>query len=220
MTSLQKGLQEYRDIQKRKNDEEIKLEKIKLKYKDMLELDKTKRSAHQLTRFIRRKLLFHPINLSDDEIMQIPGIYRFRCYVYCNDELDTLNELHEIQKQIIENEHDLSMKNIMKISLEGEYLKKYNTIIKSPLTIKYPIMLDLRIYGEATDMPIQVLDKIIFLDTMTKERIKNKYLLINPNTIMGERFNQLIEWSKEVSKSFTNLLKNQNKELVDIMGVK
>lgn len=171
--------------------------RLKHKYSTLLDLNKVSCSASKIVRFTKRHLLVQPINLTQDEQNMIPAIYRFRCNVFDNDEIQMMNNIFDMQLQEIENNSDKDIIHALKQSIESE---RDNQIAKIKKNIaKIPVMLDLRIYGEYPDTPIFLDKQILFFDKNTKDLIKKLYNKVRPDSSSLERFQQMLEWSKVLS---------------------
>lgn len=193
-------LQEYRKKQNL-------LFNLKKKYSVLLELNKNKRYEWILTNFAKKRILFSVCNMSNEEIKEIPSIYRYRCYLYEPNqvELFNLNCLFESQMEIIKNENDRELKEILLETLIETRKKQMNELLKAPQTQKIPIMLDLRIYGNDPTLPIIFEEKIYELDELTKVNIKLTYDKVNESTHTGQRFRQMINHSKILRNSYNKI---------------
>lgn len=188
------ALQKYREEQKF-------LFNFKQKYSKLIEIDDTKRRQWNLIHFMKKRLLFDVINKTSEEISEIDGIFRFRCYIFRPiEEFRSEYEIETISFQnsldIIKLESDSSLQNTMKQSLNDERRKSLKIMIIHGLIIKYPIMLDLRLYGLDPNMPIMYDDEIYHLDDDTQDRLRREYEKVNPSTLAGEKFFQIIKHSK------------------------
>lgn len=185
---------------------------LKTKYSKLLEFNKQTRDEWRLTNFVKKYVLFNVCNFSESEINEISGIYRFRCHVYEYDEIELseINQSYEIQKDAIDTETDQQLKQILQLSLEDEKTKQIKNLSKSKKTIKLPVMIDLRVYGPNPDIPICIGDKIFYFDDKTKTNIERSFNLINPNSLSGDRFCQMLNVSKILRDHYLNEITNSN----------
>lgn len=179
------------------------------KYGKLLELNKEVRNAWRLTNFAKKKILFHPCNITDSEIKEIEGIYRFRCHVIEIDdvELAEFNQIFEVQFETIVFEENEELNNMLLKSLIDEKEKQFYNLGKSKKAIKIPVLLDLRIYGPNPDIPVFVGNKMYQLDYVTKANIVNSYERVNPTSNTGDRYRQMLTESKILRDSYWEEIK-------------
>lgn len=180
---------------------------LKKKYSSLIELNKYQRNAYVLQNFFKKYILTPVCNLTKEEISMISGKYRMRCdAIYLNDDLkmiyDNINSDYHEKVCQANKENNSELK---KIILESALTYK-NDFIQSLFTssanIKLHIMIDLTKYGINPDGKIYTNDSICYLDKINRERVKKAYDKINPETISGERFDQLLKCSKELCKFY------------------
>lgn len=176
------------------------------KYKKLLEFNKQTRDEWRLTNFAKKKILFDVCNLTQQEINQIEGKYRFRCYIidYDDVELFEILEFFEIQKEAINLEEDNDLKNIMLESLQEEKNNQVHKLSKSKKSIRLPVMIDLRVYGLNPEMPICVNNKLYYFDDKIKQNITRSFNLVNTETFSGENFEKMLKVSKILRDSYFN----------------
>lgn len=215
--AIDSGLAEYRAMQKMKFEKkakeaddklkkEMRKEYLKIKYANLIELDFTKRMATRIVRFMKKYLFINPININHDDIEKIPGIFRFRCYVYDND-----SRIDEIEHTFIEQldvitccGEDAETTQILRESLLIDKNTKLQKLLASNSIMKYSIMLDLQIYGIDANFPVSINDKTYKLDDFTKEKLKIAFNKINPSSLNGEKFIQMINHSKALCATYMN----------------
>lgn len=195
---------------------------LRKKYSNLLELDKNKRTEWRLTNFAKRRIVFQVLNLGDDEIKNINPLYRYRCYLYEPDdiELTNINLIYDEYMESIKHETDEGIKKIMIESLAETRKVQMSSLLRSKKTLKIPVMLDLLVYGKDPDIPIIFGDKIYQLDEITKEHIKQSFERVNPMSIRGERFIQMLNHSKVLRDSYwkeINKVHNDQKVNVRIL---
>ena len=179
----------------------------KAKYSKLIEFNPIKRNAGKLVNFAKKYIVYAPCNMSEDMINEIPGIYRFRCYVYDTQaEMNILNEIYTTQLDIINLEPDIGIRHSLIESLKKEINNQKKYLINSKSSIQYGILLDLRNYLHVlSDMNSDVCvffdNKIFTLDDITVERLRNQCEKINPNTLKNDKFIQMINQSKAQSKT-------------------
>lgn len=179
----------------------------KEKYSKLIELDPIKRNAGRLVNFIRKKILYHPFNLSESMINEIPGIYRFRCRIYdTHAEINMLNDIYNSQAQIIALESDASIKSTLIESLKKEIDDQKKNLINSKSSTCYEVLLDLRNYlyvlSDTSNIYVYFDDKIFILDDSTAKRLREQCAKINSKSIKGEQFIQMINHSKALSQTY------------------
>jgi hypothetical protein len=180
----------------------------KEKYSKLIEFDPIKRNVGRLVNFAKKYIVYVPCNLSECMINEIPGIYRFRCYVYDTQaEMDILNEIYTTQSDIINLEPDIDIRCGLIESLKKEINDQKKCLINSKSSIKYGILLDLRNYLHVlSDMNPDVCvffdNKLFTLDDVTARRLRNQCEKINPNTVRNDKFIQMINHSKALSKTY------------------
>lgn len=204
------GLAEYRERQKmlfykKKEDEarQIRLEHIKNKYKDILEFDPIKRSNYRIVNFLKKHFFIKPINTSQIDIDDIPSFFRYRCYVYdIESEIRAIEDLYESRLNIIDEDDEELFKESLKESLLNEKNKFITDLLNSSTVIKLPILIDLQIYGTDPKTPIYFNDKMYYLNESTRKKISIAFEKINPSSLRGEKFKQMIEHSKALCETY------------------
>lgn len=198
---MNNGINEYRYKQSF-------LHKMRLKYSNMIELDRIKRSVGRIVHFCKKNVLYEPCNISDDEVKKIPGIFRFRCYVYdIEEESKLLNEIFLTQAAIINTEQNEEIKQVLLNSLTSEINKQKECLRNSKTSLKYPIMLDLRDYmSETNDLLLEINiffdDKLFMLDKETVKRLHCECDKVNKKNLKYERYVQMLNHSKALSKTY------------------
>ena len=207
----QKNNQDIALAQYRKKQEF--LHKLKRKYSSLLEFDKKKRYEWILTNFAKKKILFQVCNISNDEIKEIPSIYRYRCYLYEIDEeeLLNLNMIFDSHMEAIKYENDKEIKKILLESLTETRKMQMVQLLHSEKTQRIPVMLDLRTYGNEPTMPIIFGDKVFELDEITREKIKASFDRVNMSSHKGQRFGQMLNHSKVLRDSYQKEINDKNK---------
>jgi len=180
----------------------------KEKYSKLIELDKTKRSAGRIVNFVRKYVLFPPCNLSESMINEIPGIYRFRCYVYdIQTEMDLLNDIYNSQAELINLESDINVRHSLIMTLKNEINNQKKYLINLKCSARYGILIDLRnylyiLFDVTSDIYVSFNDKNFILDDATAKRLIQQCEKINPNSIRSENFMQMINHSKALSQTY------------------
>ena len=195
------------------NDLELYRQKNKRRFelmnilKNKLEFDDLKRNVYRIKSFIKKYILFTPCNISDDEIRNIPGIYRFRCYVYDFElEISMIDELYENELNIIMTSSDQELRNALIFdlneSISSQKKQLYDTINEN--TLKYPIMLDLRnfINSDLKNISIHFNNQTFLLDDKTTERLNKQIAKVSQSEHQFERFQQLLNYSKVMCESY------------------
>lgn len=176
------------------------------KYSKLIELDLYKRSASRLVNFVKKYMLFNPLNISPEDIAEIPGIYRFRCYMYGGNEIDLINEMFNTRTHLLNEETDYEMREILNESLIIERDKQFKNAIKNNYIHGMPIMLDLR-YGKSyiNNYGIAEIlfdDQYYYLEKSVTNRMINQSDKVNLSSIRGERFGQMINHSKALAITY------------------
>lgn len=186
---------------RRNQQNKFRLLEIGKKYADLIRwlfLKKEQKAPYIITIFIRRKILVTPINEVDDSI---PGLFRLRCHVYDQALVAMINENHLLRTLEIENESNTDVRNIMMQT----YIQDTTKFLKENSQISYLVVIDLRIYGLDPDIPIMIENDLFQMDSFTKQKIVDSYNRINPVTISGERYQQMINWSKALCQAYNQL---------------
>lgn len=183
---------------------------LRQKYSDLLEFDKIKRSASRICNFAKKKILYTPYNSSKNEIGNIPGIYRFRCYIYDIDEFNEINKHKSIKYDALKKEkHTKEETDMIKKTIKNYVYMRQKELLDSDMEyIKYPILLDLREFTYIqddilSDVTVYFCDKLYTLDEMTLERMREQCDKIN-NPLRKEKFLQIINHSKALCKTYAN----------------
>lgn len=171
--------------------------KIRTEY---LDFSLESRSATRIQRLFKKRILFTPKNLTTDEIKEIPPIYRYRTYISTVNYEEILDELFKDQIEIANSIKDEVDKAIMLSSIESEKNNMRKDIVTD--SDKIPIMIDLSIYGQNPSLEIKVGDDLYYLSEKDKEKVLKIYMLLKPDTFSEIRFNQMLNWSKELCKTY------------------
>lgn len=189
-------LAEYRLKKKKEYEQHVRLKQIENKYKDLLVLNKKDRSAYRICNFVKRYVHREPINMEQVQIQEIPGIFRYRVNVANNsDENNLPGTFCAIDSLIIAEDDDPILKQILRESLMDF---QRTTAPKENLWI----LLDLRIYGPNPYLPVHVFDNEIFLTVPQINKILSIWASIDPGTTDGLRFQQYINYTKALAKSY------------------
>lgn len=190
--------EEKRAIEAKKAREQY----LKDKYSKLIVLDYIQRSAARIQSFVKR-YVFKTTYINNEKI---PGIFRKRMPIT---ELNLLDS--ETQKLIDEtspidmfNDDDMNadIRDILKESLKDSIKK----------TTNYPIigyvMVDMRLYGNIPELQfyIQELNQQCTFTHDQQSYLKHLWNKINPETIDGLRFNQMIDASKELVLLFNQIV--------------
>lgn len=132
-------------------------------------------AIRRIQRFLRNRFFIHPINLTKDQLDDIPGIYRLR--IKFNKENIT---------DIKHNEDDLEKALRESLIIHIEEYKNIQTDY---------ICLDLRIYGQDPTLPIYIADIPYYLTQIQINKIKRLW-----NKINSLIFQQDYEYYKCLSK--------------------
>lgn len=175
----------YREEQKLKYEKKKREEYIRDKYQQFAEYDPIKRAARIITNAMKKHLLPTPINL--DTLATIPGQFRFKLQVT---ELNTYPL--EIQKDIFNNitkGYDHTTSKTLLQSLKESYVSLYWIVI------------DLRIYGPCPEISIYLteLDQMLYLTEDQINKIKSIWINLDPETVNGIRFQQMLDSSKTLA---------------------
>jgi hypothetical protein len=180
-TSIEKSayelqIMEYRMMRQKEYERRMRLKEIQQKYSNLLIMDKKLLSIVRIQRFLRRHFFKEPINMSLDEIETIPGLFRYRLMI---SELNTVDFLDDTDDNMI-----VGLLGAINIT-EQQY---------------YQIMIDLRIYGNEPEMPIFINEKPYYLSYQQKEKIRNIWSKINPDTRNGLIYQQNLAYQKSEAK--------------------
>lgn len=200
-------MDDYKSLAEQKYHKHKRLKYIKNKYSDAIEFDKTKRVNSRIVRFCKKHFFPVPLNMSNTEIEQIPSIFRFRFYLYSGrlkEEIMLINEIYNIECQSLDDCDDEYMKNtILNIQIED----KKNKIIDAKKKFEmYPVIIDLRIHGQHSEIPIIFNTKEYIIRDDVQDKIKKAYNKICSNTTISERFYQMLQWSKVLSKNYNRII--------------
>lgn len=179
--------------------------KLYSKYSKLLELNPKKRSVYVIQNFIKKKILFDPINVTKEDISFIPALYRYRTFVgqYDQETLNIINLTYDQYEEEAKSEiTELELLTIRLIELKDERKNMINNVKQT--TIKLPILLDLRLYGQDVTQPIVIDDNVYYLDETQQKQILNTYKKISDETTDGKRFQQTLKWSKALSDLYAN----------------
>jgi hypothetical protein len=127
-----------------------------------------------IQRFIRKFVLMKPENLSNDEINLIPGKYRYRFYVYDqNNKTDTIGEVYNIERLLIINDPLIFDKRSHFVTLKINKNININKFIILGDFKKHVVMIDLRSYKNGIDSEPQIFsnDVIYNIDSSEKTNI-------------------------------------------------
>ena len=139
------------------------------KIKSKIEFDKTTRSAYRIVNFFR-KFKIKPINQLPEDV---PPKYRFIFYGYSNPLLEYILEQHDetIDRIVSSTLLDSDAKSYSAIEEE----KKLDSTIKySSLTIKLPIIIDVRNskYQKGNIITVKDIDTEIYIDMVTQIKLQ------------------------------------------------
>ena len=196
--SLSDSLSDYR------NKHRI-LHAFRTKYKNTFEYNQIQRNAYVIQNFIKRHILFSVDNMSNEEILKINGIDRFRCIVYhipdhfLSDFLEIMDN-YEHNKITCMAETDTCIKHLLLSTLNEDKKKYIDELIKTGQIKKIYIMLNLKIHTFGTIITIN--DKNCYISFETQELIKTNCNKINLETITGEKFIQMLNHSKILCKYY------------------
>jgi hypothetical protein len=198
------GILEYRAKHKLLFEKKNRQEYLKNKYAQLIELDPIRCAVGRIVKFVKKYLLIAPINIDSAKISEISGIFRFRCYVYDIDcELSSIQETFSSQIEAISCcDEDYDVKQIMKESLAIDKNILMQQLLESNSMIKYPVMLDLQIYGIDPNAYVFFNDNKYIIDDFTRIKMINIYNRVNPYTLTGEKFIQMLNHSKALCLSF------------------
>lgn len=200
----------FSELQKIRREHEIMFN-FREKYSKLIEINREKRSLERIINFVKRYILLNPVNISESEIRMIPSLFRFRCYVYdVSEEAKKIDDDYSEQLKHISDENDIITQEILRESLEIDRQVKIFDIYKSKNIIKYPILLDLTLYGYDQSILVNVNGILYNLDEQTKQRIRTEFSKIDTSSIKGQKFEQLIRHSRAVVGAFI-LSKNKHK---------
>jgi len=115
-----------------------------------------------------------------------------------------IDEIYNIECQSLDDCSDEYMKNMI---LDIQNTDKKNKIIDAKKKFEmYPIVIDLRIHGQNTMMPIMFRSKEYIICDTTQEKIKKAFNKVCSNTVTSERFYQMLQWSKVLSKNYNRII--------------
>lgn len=178
MQVYQSQINNYRLKKQEEYNKKIKLEGIKEKYQNLLVMDKKLLSIIRIQRYLKKNKLYEPQNITKDDIINIPSIYRYRLKL---SELNTFDFYNEYDKEM---ERDLL--NILNKTNSSE-LNKINA------------MIDLRIYGDKPNSIVFINDKEYYLSYKQKQKIKKLWMRINPDTRSGIIFQQDLAYYRSIA---------------------
>jgi hypothetical protein len=139
------------------------------KIKSKIEFDKTTRSAYRILNFFR-KFRIKPINQIPEDI---PSKYRFRFFGYSNPLLEyMLEQYNETIDRIVSN--TLLDSDAKSYSANEEVNKLDSTIKYSYLTVKLPIIIDIRNskYQKGNIISVKDIDVKIYIDMATQRKLQ------------------------------------------------
>ena len=199
-------IRKYREEQKRKYEAIKKIERVKDKYTGMFEFNKHKLSNYRIVKFLRKKYLKEPINLSEKELRDIPSIYRFRCYAYdIDDEIKSIKEMFDIERTNIQiNESVPLMRKRALEDLDIQEKIHLCELIHSSHANKIYVIIDLRIYGAFNDIPFTFMGKVYHFNELTRQKITKAFNKIKPDSYVGDRFQQFIAFTRAIVKTYVN----------------
>jgi hypothetical protein len=175
---------------------------MRLKYAKLIEFDKTKRTVGRIQSFIKKKVLYDVVNMCKEDIDLIPGIYRFRFHMPKLDDLDLINQMYDTQLNELVSIHDIQIRNVRKMEIEDER----NSILSCMLqTATYvPVIVDIRIYGMDTSIPININGHMYSIPDVHREKITSLYNKLNEESTFGIRFRQMLSASKAIRTAYVN----------------
>jgi hypothetical protein len=177
--SYQNQMMEYRIKKQYEYEKKIRLEEIKEKYSNLLIINKVLLSVVRIQRYLRRHFFHEPIN--KDIIEEIPGLYCLRCKITQLNMIDFYDEKDD---------------NMIISLMESLNINELNN---------FWIMIDLRIYGENSSLPIYIHDTPYYLSHQQKFKIYNIWNKINPNTRNGLLYKQNLDYQRSVAKDMVYL---------------
>jgi hypothetical protein len=175
---------------------------MRLKYAKLLEFDKTKRSVYRIQSFVKKKVLFDVVNMCKEDIDLIPGIYRFRFHIPQLDDLDLINQMYDAQLNELVSIHDTEIRNIRRMEIEDER----NNILSCMLhtAIYVPVVVDIRIYGMDTYIPVNINGRLYSIPDAHREKITFLHNKLNEESTFGIRFRQMLSASKAIRTAYVN----------------
>ena len=172
-------LTEYRHRKQKEYEKKIRQEELKDKYKNQIILNKKQLSAIRIQRFMKKHYFHQPINQLDDEIKKVDGLLRYRIQLT---ELNTFDFFDEA-------DDDMVIGLMQTLSLDETNSMKSIWLI-----------INLEHYGQNPDGPIYVNDKVYYLSRQQKEKVKEKWNLLNPETRKGMIYRQNMAYQKSLAK--------------------
>jgi len=155
------------------------------------EFNKTKLLYCKLQRFCRRRLFY---NL---EAKDIPGIYRFHCYVY-DIGVHTTTEIESLRSMLSDEFTDKELLSNLEQMMELEY-DRLTESIKDHI-VKVPIVLDLREYMPVPKRFIVYKGENYRFDEQTKNRLRRQIEKVKSDSHSFDMFMQIINYSKAMQK--------------------
>lgn len=190
--------------------------------------DKKQVAGYKLTRFVKKNLLPDVCNLSNEQLSEIPGIYRMRIKMnssnlkkpeqkkkeqsydniiqYDSDNYDNVLNFSNLGAEEIELEIAIreSLQNITFDNEEDIFLQQ---IIQDSMINEndyFWICIDLRMYGPDPSQPIFVGDILYYFDFDQMNKIRQKWNIVNPESVAGIRKHQDIEYVHAMYKDIYN----------------
>jgi hypothetical protein len=180
--SSENQLMEYRMKRQYEYEKKIRLEEIKEKYSKLLITNKYVLSTTKIQRYLRKHFFHEPINIAQDDINEIPGLFRYRCNI---SQLNIFDFLDEKDDDLIN-----SLMQSLNINQQNDFW----------------IMIDLRIYGENINFPIEIDGTSYYLSHQQKQKISYIWNKINPNIRSGIVYQQNINYQKCLARDMKFIL--------------
>jgi len=171
-------LADYRKKRQLEYEKKTRLKDIETKYKTLLILDPTKRANARIISYAKRHYFKQPVNIDQNIIDKIPGIYRFRCSIYIVD-------------------------NSTSCSDEVDFSAPCTYTVHSDLQMS--VLVDLRIYGSYPSLPLMINNVEYLLPQHEQEKIKDIWNKINPDNTNGLRFQQYIDYTKAMCRAYNKI---------------
>ena len=208
--SIKDQMMDYKMRHKKKLDAEVKKTTFLTKYNSKIELNPIKLAAGRIVYCVRKRMLDNGkiVNLTNSEIKDIPGMFRYRIKV------NNQNIYTELDKNMLitlelsadyEAGGDMELKKIMLSSLIESYK---NSSIPKDIQNKY-IMIDLSMYGLDPSMPITLDGVKYYLSQEQRTKILNKWRRVNPESEAGKKFQLSLQCAKAMSEAYVADLENK-----------
>lgn len=176
---------------------------IFVKYSKLLSFDPREIAIGRIQNFLKKRFLFQVENISDEELKSIPGIYRYRFVLPLIDDIENIIKEFNEERLIANEIDDYQIREV-----RMHEIKTYELEFLAKISSKYPninVLIDTRKYGILkieTKWFINIKDKVYEIPENLKIKIKNAYAKINIVEVEGEKFLQMLEWSKILSNAY------------------